>query len=216
MFLFASPQSFRFVGLEANFEGTVQSARIQAMTETTLLERIGRGESTAVNEFVARYGGLVWSIARRFSRTESDAEDSVQEIFLEMWKSAKSFRPEIASEKTFVTMIARRRMIDRIRKKSLETDTSIEVESLAGFRDEVSSQAELTEEAAIAASYLDELPPEQSRTIRLAVYDGLSHSQIAELTGISLGTVKTQIRRGILKLRERLGSRLSLNQGGVQ
>lgn len=190
--------------------------RTEVMSNATLLEKIAAGETAAVGEFVNRYGGLVLSIARRFSRTESDAEDAVQEIFLDIWKSAEKFRPEIASEKTFVTMIARRRLIDRIRKKSLETDNSVELESLAGYTSEVSVQAELTEEAAIAAELLNELPAEQSRTIRLAVYDGLSHSQIAELTGISLGTVKTQIRRGIMKLRERLASKLSFGRGGTQ
>lgn len=186
------------------------------MSETTLLEKIARGESAAVSEFVNRYGGLVLSIARRFSRMESDAEDAVQEIFLDIWKSAKNYRPEISAEKTFVTMIARRRLIDRIRKKKLKTDASVELESLAGYSGEVSEQAELTEEATIAAQLLSELPTEQSRTIRLAVYDGLSHSQIAELTGISLGTVKTQIRRGIMKLRERLAGKLNLCRGGVR
>ena len=216
MHLVVSRQTVRTARQAAKYASSGHSFRIQAMTEETLLERIANGDSAAVSEFVARYGGLVWSIARRFTRTESDAEDAVQEIFLDMWKSAKSYRREIAAEKTFVTMIARRRLIDRIRKKTLQTDGSIEVDTLVGFREDVSAKAELTEEAAIAASFLDELPAEQSRSIRLAVYDGLSHSQIAELTGISLGTVKTQIRRGILKLRERLKSRLSWSQEGVQ
>ena len=177
------------------------------MIEPTLLEKIAQGETSAVSEFVPRYGGLILSLARRFCRTESDAEDAVQDIFFDLWKSAKNFQPEIASEKTFIVMVSRRRLIDRARKRKLDMDVTIEVDSLTGFTDKSLDQMEMSEEAQIAAGFLNELPAEQSRSIRLAVYDGLSHSQISDLTGISLGTVKTQIRRGMIKLREKLLSK---------
>ena len=175
------------------------------MNVQTLLERIASGDTSAVSEFIDRYGGLVLSIARRFTSTEADAEDAVQEIFLDVWKSCKSYRSEIASEKTFTTMIARRRLIDRSRKRRIATDHSFQVEQLTSSTHSATETAELAEEAEIAASFLNELPNDQSRIIKLSIYDGLSHSQIAELTGVSLGTVKTQIRRGIIKLRERIG-----------
>ena len=184
------------------------------MQDQTFLERIAEGDASAVSDFIDRYGGLVWSIARRFSPTEADAEDAVQEIFLDLWKSCKSFRPEIASEKTFTTMIARRRLIDRSRKRKIETDRSIEVDQITSGSQSATDSVELAEEARIAARFLNELPTDQSRAIKLSVYDGLSHSQIAEVTGSSLGTVKTQIRRGIIKLREKIGFASTVNMRG--
>src|SRR3954470_14464574 len=80
-----------------------------------LLGRVAAGDQQAVRECLARYGGLVWSIARRFEA--ADAEDAVQEIFLDLWKSAARFDRQIASEASFVAMIARRRLIDRKRTR---------------------------------------------------------------------------------------------------
>jgi len=171
---------------------------------------------SAVSEFIARYGGLVWSIARRFTPTEADAEDAVQDIFVALWKACGKFDPQVASEKTFTTMIARRRLIDRNRRKKFDSDRSFDVDKLVSDGAAAPEKMELAEEAAIAADFLDRLPAEQSRAIKLAVYDGLSHSQIAELTGLSLGTIKTHIRRGIIKLRQSLGLHQPLEvKGGV-
>ncbi|HEY1068798.1 MAG TPA: sigma-70 family RNA polymerase sigma factor, partial [Pirellulales bacterium] len=83
-----------------------------------LLPRVAAGQPSAVDECLARYGGLVWSLARRHTNNTSDAEDAVQEIFIDLWRSAARFNPQAASEATFVAMIARRRLIDRRRKQS--------------------------------------------------------------------------------------------------
>src|SRR5262245_66294972 len=87
----------------------------------SLLARVAEGDAIAVRECIARYGGLVWSIARRFEL--ADAEDAVQEIFLDLWKSAARFDPNIASETAFIAMIARRRLIDRRRTRKRRPTT---------------------------------------------------------------------------------------------
>src|SRR5215813_5986353 len=87
----------------------------QPAPELALLARVASGDRGAVRDCIARYGGLVWSIARRFEG--ADAEDAVQEIFLDLWKSAARFDPRIASESAFVAMITRRRLIDRRRTR---------------------------------------------------------------------------------------------------
>jgi len=186
------------------------------MHDQTLLERIAQGDTSAVSDFIDRYGGLVWSVARRFTTTESDAEDAVQEIFLDLWKSCHSFRPEVASEATFTRMVARRRLIDRNRKRSLDTDSSIEVEKIFSSSKTATESAELAEEAKIASDFLNDLPQAESQAIKLSVFDGLSHSQIADVTGTPLGTVKTHIRRGISKLREQIGFAPSKLNGGAR
>jgi RNA polymerase sigma-70 factor (ECF subfamily) len=81
-----------------------------------VLPRIAAGDPGAASDCLARYGGLVWSLARRFLSNVADAEDAMQDVFIELWKNAGRYDPSRASEPTYVTMIARRRLIDRKRK----------------------------------------------------------------------------------------------------
>ena len=76
-----------------------------------ILERIAAGDPAAVDDCLRSYGGLVWSLARRFSPNHAEAEDAVQEIFIDVWRSAARFDRQRASENTYITMIARRRLI---------------------------------------------------------------------------------------------------------
>ncbi len=173
-------------------------------SDTPLLPRVANGDPAAVAECLDRYKNLVWSLARRSCPNIESAEDAVQDIFLKLWKIADRFDASIANETTFVAMIARRSLIDLSRKKSWNTTGAIEMDSFSTSEMEVSQRAELNDEAARAAALLNELPDDQKQVIRLSVYDGLSHSRIAESTGLSLGTVKTNIRRGMIKLRRAL------------
>jgi len=173
----------------------------------SVLSRVAAGEPAAVRECIARYGGLVWSLARRFA--PSDAEDAVQEIFVDLWKSAARFDPETAAEPTFVAMVARRRLIDRRRKdqRRRDTDPLPEVPPAAITED----RPELGAEAALAARALDQLRPEQRQVLILTACHGLSHEEIAASTGMPLGTVKAHARRGLLRVREVLDA----GRGGV-
>ena len=81
------------------------------MSENRILNRIAAGDPDAVQECLDQFGGLVWSLARRLTSSESDAEDAVQEIFVEIWRKAERYDPSIASESTFIAMLARRRLI---------------------------------------------------------------------------------------------------------
>ena len=102
------------------------------------------------------------------------------------------------------TMLARRRLIDRYRKDQRRPEVSMEPADLPTVNDDVSGRMEISDEATKATRLLNELPPDQANVIELSVYHGLSHSRIAEATGLSLGTVKTNIRRGLSKLRDSL------------
>ena len=177
--------------------------------ETALLPRISNGDETAVADCLNRYGGLVWSLARRMCPDHQTAEDAVQDIFLQVWKSADRFDESIASETTFIAMIARRRLIDMSRKKSWKQARAAGGDSNP-FEDVTSAvvraedKMELRDEAAKAGELLKQLPGDQQHVLKLSIYEGLSHSSISEATGLSLGTVKTHIRRGLIKLREAL------------
>ena len=151
------------------------------------------------------YGGLVWSLARRMLRNSEDAEDVVQEIFVDIWKNADRFDSSQSSETTFVAMIARRRIIDRIRYSARR----ISPDSLEDVLAEPASRSDQTLQTSVeaneAAKVLNELRPEQRQVLQLSIVHGLSHQEISDATGMPLGTVKTHARRGILQAREMLG-----------
>jgi RNA polymerase sigma-70 factor (ECF subfamily) len=173
------------------------------MTES-LMTRIARGEDAAVAEVMEQYGSLVWAIARRLTRNPSDAEDAVQEIFTDVWRSAHRFDPAAGSEKVFITTIARRRLIDRMRRVANRVQTESEdVLDQLGFH--TPDTAEIGVEAERAARVVAQLRPEQRKVIELGLLHGLSHSDIAGVTGLPLGTVKTFMRRGLFQVRQMMG-----------
>lgn len=174
-------------------------------TPTPLLPRIAAGDRSAVELALQRYGGLVWSLARRLASDPADAEDAVQEIFIDLWKSAGRFNPVLASESTFVAMIARRRLIDRRRARSRRP----EGEELQDLPAAVNPQMDVERQAdaRIAAAILMELKPEQQRVLQLSIWQGLSHQEISVQTGMPLGTVKTYVRRGLEEIRRALDAK---------
>lgn len=150
---------------------------------------------------MARFSGLVWSIARKLSADPSDAEDAVQEVFVDIWRSAHRFDPAKGTETTFVATIARRRLIDRGRRRQRRPEVpGIDdgVASPASARDD----ADVRERAAIVDRAMGSLRPEQRQVLQLAIHHGASHEQIATSTGMPLGTVKTHARRGLIRLRD--------------
>lgn len=172
----------------------------------SILQRIAAGEQRAVKECLDTYANLVWSVVRRMSPNPADAEDAVQEIFVELWKGAGRYDPARASEPTFITMVARRRMIDRLRQSDRRPQTSPMTEELEYASDQ-HEQIERGAEAALALRALDVLKPAQREAVLLSVVHGMSHSEVAERTNLPLGTVKSFIRRGLETVRASLESR---------
>jgi RNA polymerase sigma-70 factor (ECF subfamily) len=170
-----------------------------------ILKRIASGHREAVASCLNQYGGLVWSIARKMLRNTDDAEDAVQEIFIDIWKNAERFDDKLSSETTFIAMIARRRIIDRIRRtnRRIAADSLEDVVTEPQSRDD--RKVQMSVEAEQAAAALRSLKPEQQQVLQLSIVQGMSHQEIADITGIPLGTVKTHARRGIIKAREILG-----------
>jgi RNA polymerase sigma-70 factor (ECF subfamily) len=172
-----------------------------------LLERIAAGDPTAVKECMDAYGGLVWSLARRLSASAADAEDATQEIFLEIWKSAARYDPKMGSEAVFLTTIARRRLIDRLRARKRRPRTEEFDEELPPEPAlETADSGALAVETALAARALAQLGEGERQILLMGIVEGMTHSEIAAATGKPLGTVKTQLRRGLIKIRALLGS----------
>lgn len=181
-----------------------------------LLSRLAAGEDVA-SLVLDRFGGLVWSLARRLCETDADAEDAVQDIFLDIWKSAERYDGAVASETTFVAMIARRRLIDRRRRISRRPGQEAMVEDAVADAGGAADRGVATsDEARAAERAMSELSVEQQRVLRLSVFHGLSHDSIAKATGLPLGTVKTHARRGLIKVRKVLAeSGFSVGEGGL-
>jgi RNA polymerase sigma-70 factor (ECF subfamily) len=175
------------------------------VSNEAILNRIADGDQDAVQECLTKYGGLVWSLARRMLRNSDDAEDAVQEIFVDIWKNAGRFDPSQSSETTFIAMIARRRLIDKIRftQRRLSPDS---IEDILAEPADVSKQSVQTVvEAKEAYKALQQLRPEQKQVLHLSIIQGMSHQEIADATGMPLGTVKTHARRGLIQAREIMG-----------
>jgi RNA polymerase sigma-70 factor, ECF subfamily len=170
-----------------------------------ILKRIADGDRTAVEDCLNKYGGLVWSIARKMLRNSEDAEDAVQEIFVEIWKNAGRFDAGIASETTFIAMIARRRLIDKIRHSTRRISADSLDDVLLEPFTRADKAIQISVEAAEAAEAMRTLRPEQQQVLRLSIVQGMSHQEISEATGMPLGTVKTHARRGLLQVREAMG-----------
>jgi len=171
-------------------------------TTETVLARVARGDANAVRECIDEFGGLVWAIARRMTRSRADAEDAVQEIFIDVWRSAPRFDASQGSVKVFITTIARRRLIDRMRRGRMARLSDPE-EVLDDARwAEPGNGGEIRVEAERAAAVVARLRPAQRKVLRMGLLEGLTHSEIAKLTGMPLGTVKTQMRRGLIQVRQ--------------
>jgi RNA polymerase sigma-70 factor (ECF subfamily) len=160
----------------------------------------------AMHECIDEYGGLIWSLARRLGASPSDAEDAVQEVFIALWENAERFDPAKGAEVTFVAMIARRRLIDRGRRRGRQDRLVAEVRERAG---ELSSSEEMpalstVEEVKIAREAMSRLSGPQQKVLGLAIHQGCTHEQIARITELPLGTVKTHARRGLMRIRELL------------
>lgn len=170
----------------------------------SILQRVANGDRAAVNECLDTYGDLVWSLARRFNSAHADAEDAVQDIFIDIWTHAGRFDPSKASETTFVATIARRRLIDRLRKQGRRPyhddidDTILPADLDRSLKPETGVELDIVSKA------MAMLRPEQQEVLQLSVVEGYSHSAVAERLSMPLGTVKTHVRRGLIRIREEL------------
>ncbi|HMO00426.1 MAG TPA: sigma-70 family RNA polymerase sigma factor [Miltoncostaeaceae bacterium] len=175
-------------------------ARPSGRAERRLASRLRRGDPDALAEIHRTFGGVVLGYLRNALGDPAAAEDVHQEVFLEVWRRGPDYDPDRASLGTWVMLIARSRAIDHLRRRIPEpfdpqAPGAPEPEDLAASPD-------LLVERWAMAVYLARLPEEQARILRMRFHEGLSQTEIAERTGIPLGTVKTYMVRGLRRLRE--------------
>lgn len=194
--------------LRRQFSGTdfLSTRTVNPATPTapeSTLPQVASGESRAMNRCIAQHAGIVWAIARRYVKDSSEAEDLVQEVFTEVWKKAASFDPALASESTFIGLIARRRAIDFLRRFGRRPDFE-PLSAAESLPQPVFQNHSVTCDPETVKSSLANLPADTRQLFHLFFEDGFTHPEIAEKTGLPLGTVKTRLRRGLITLRDQL------------
>jgi RNA polymerase sigma-70 factor, ECF subfamily len=167
--------------------------------DVTLLQRVRQGDQAAMAEVFDRYGRAVYSVALRILKDTGYAEDVMQEIFFQIWRNSDSFVQGRGSLGAWLVVVARNRSIDLLRRRK-PTDSVDDVVLASKYN--LASEAEHSALMEKVRNILKGLPAEQQRSMELAFFEGLSHSEIAEKTGDPLGTVKTRIRLALITLRK--------------
>lgn len=154
---------------------------------------------------MARYGSLVWSIVRRSCTSEAEADALTREVFAQLWQQAGRYEPSIGSEPLFITMVARRHLVDRLRATEPRPGLRSTPESLAGG--ESTTPIERCPEATLAAGVLATLDPSQRRMLSLGIGQGLTYAEVGKATGNSTDAAKSLVRRALVAVRKRLQAR---------
>lgn len=176
------------------------------ISDNELLHAVARGDESALAACYDRYRLILFGLILRILHDRQEAEDCLQEAFLQVWRRAGDFDEARGRAFTWLVTIARSRALDRLR--SAGSRTRLAEEAAQAPRDEVGDaalDALKSEQGTIVRKALAELPEEQRRTLFLAYFEGLTQTEIAAQLGDPLGTVKTRMRSGLIKLRELLG-----------
>lgn len=177
------------------------------------MQALARRDKAALGRLYDLLARPLYSLALRLTRDAAEAQDIVQDVFLQLWHKASDYSAARGSVFTWAATLTRNRAIDRIRMRKRRTEIVKESaadihEAAAGIREDTAADAAgAREEAAVVRAALDRLAPEQRAAVELAFFGGLTQQEIATRLNEPLGTVKARIRRGLLKLRDALSSR---------
>ena len=177
-----------------------------APSDTDLMRGIQRGEAEALSQLYDRYNGIIKALVLRVVHNDAEADDLLQEIFMEIWNQAKNFSSERGKPLGWMVTLARRRAIDGLRKKQayaraeerLQAET--EQQPDAWVQNTTEDEINLGDTRAHLRRVLDALPPPQQQAIELAFFRGMSQREIAADTNTPLGTVKTRLELGLKKI----------------
>jgi RNA polymerase sigma-70 factor, ECF subfamily len=176
--------------------------------EEHYIRRMAAGEESALGELYDRLGGLLFSLAHRILRNPREAEEIVQDVFVSAWRNARTFDPARASATTWLTVMTRNKAIDRLRSlRRRLPESPAEPENFPEPRDESADPAltaQTHDRRTRIAATLSELPPNQRQAVELAFFEGLTHPEIASRLGETMGTVKSRIRLGLDRLRQKM------------
>jgi RNA polymerase sigma-70 factor (ECF subfamily) len=191
----------------------MRASKAERLADEELMPLIGEKNPGAFEVFYDRHGGVAYSLAYRIVGERGAAEDVTQEAFISIWRSGARYDAARGSVRTWMLGIVRNRAIDFLRSKAgrapkldFDDDSILEHRPAEELTDSEALRRETAEEVRGA---LDELPGEQAKVIQLAYFGGFSHSEIAGMLGVPLGTVKGRMRLGLEKIRGELAEGLT-------
>ncbi|KTR04731.1 sigma-70 family RNA polymerase sigma factor [Curtobacterium luteum] len=172
-----------------------------------LLTRVANGDQAAFSDLYDELSGRVLGLVTRLLKDRAQSEEVTQEVFLEVWQQASRFDQVRGSAASWVLTMAHRRAVDRIRasQASHDRDTRIGIRDFEAGFDQVSESVEIRIEHERVSRALAKLTEFQRQAVQLAYYGGFSHSEMAEQLGVPIGTVKTRLRDGMIRLRDEMG-----------
>lgn len=168
-----------------------------------LAERFRAGGPQALRETYDRYGGAVYHLAVSLLASAADAEDVTQSVFVAAWQGRQTFDPDRGTLLSWLIGIARRKAVDQLRERGRQDQAAEAARTVLAAEPVEARGADQVVDRLLVADEMGRLPTEQRRVLALAFYDDLTHQQIAAVTGMPLGTVKSHLRRGLRRLRER-------------
>lgn len=198
---------------------TLGGTRTEAMSlvepagaDEDLLLRVGAGDERAFRELFARYAGVAHALAFRLVRQAQVSEEIVQEAFLAVWRSPERYDRTRGSVRAWLMGTVHHRAVDAVRREQAQRRRADQAAAMGqgvaeDLTDEVLSAIDLPRERRLVRKALAELPDEQRDVIQQMYFEGMSQSQIAERTGLPLGTVKSRTLLGMRRLRAHLGER---------
>lgn len=168
------------------------------------MRRIAERDPAALRELYDRHAGLIYAVALKMLKSREEADDLVTDLFWELWNKSARYDPARAAPVTYMVTLARSRCIDRLRRSGRHPTASLDASTHQQESAEPSplEDALLDENRVLVRQALSELDDNQRTALESAYYEGLTHSEIAEKLGKPLGTVKTYIRQGLIRLRE--------------
>jgi RNA polymerase sigma-70 factor (ECF subfamily) len=173
---------------------------------TNLLAKIAEGDREALSDLYDRYSRIIYSIAWKSLNSVEECEEVVLDVFAQVWKIADRFDISKGSVEQWIFTLARSRILDRLRKLqrlnkvNAAISSGKEIEFPTASVDPIEA-IEIGERRQQVLAALERIPPAQRQVIEMAYYQGLTHTEIATATGLSLGTVKTRLRLGLSKLK---------------
>jgi RNA polymerase sigma factor (sigma-70 family) len=175
------------------------------LSDEALVALVARGDEDALAELYDRVGRIAYGLALRVLRDERHAEDAVQEAFLQVWRSAATFRAERAKASTWILTLVHRRAVDLVRREQRrQADPLTDDSASVTAPEETDEAAWLRFERERVQVALKQLPDVQREALELAYYGGFSQSELADRLGVPLGTIKSRMFAGLARLRELL------------